>query len=67
MIDGLNKEQPLESPPSMAPTFALRTILMIFALVFIFILAAIVAFVRGNPAPSFPPLHQTSVLVSPSP
>ena len=57
--NNLDNGSTLIDPKSTPPT-GLRNILIVIALVIVFILATVIAFVRGVPAPSFPPLQQTS-------
>jgi hypothetical protein len=54
-----NNGSTLFEPKSTPPT-GLRNVLIVIGLVIVFVLATIIVFVRGVPAPSFPPLQQTS-------
>ena len=46
--------------PKSTPPTGLRNILIVIVLAIVFIFATLIALVRGVPAPSFPPLQQTS-------
>jgi hypothetical protein len=67
MIDQFEKEHPL-GPSKLDPVAtSTRTVLVAVVGALILILAAVVAFVRGNPAPQYTPLQQDAPAPSPTP
>ncbi len=61
-----SQELPVIEPKSSPPT-ALNTFLMAIGLVILFILTLVITFLRGKPAPTYPPLQENSAIVLPSP